>query len=143
MIEFRKAQASIEFIVSILFLILILIAMSFYMAGKNLEGSGIKAKLEAEKICFSISRIIDTASYSHGYYSEFSLPKTIGGFEYNLTIYNKSVEVDYLEHSCSSTIRVKNIFYGGSLAPFSLCGGTYSINNTDGILYITNLTLGC
>jgi uncharacterized protein (UPF0333 family) len=144
MMKLRKAQISVEFLTAIILLILVVIAMTYYIAEKTFESSSIKAKMEAEKICLDISNTINTASYSEGYYSEFNLPLTVSGFEYNLTIFNKTIGVDYTGHSCIANIRTQNIVYKGSFAPFSLCGGIYYINNVNGTVYIDNLSVtGC
>ena len=139
--RFRRAQVSVEFLTAIILLILVVIAMTYYIAEKSLESSSTKAKLEADKICLDIPNMVNTASYLEGYYGEFFLPLTVSGFQYNLTVFNKTIEVDYVGHSCIANIRTQNIIYKGSFAPFSLCGGTYSINNVNGTVYVSNLSM--
>ncbi len=139
-----RAQAGIEFIICVIFLITILIVLTIYSGSKQTEESNVKSKLESEKICWQISNLINTAMYAKGYYAEFSLPATIDGSSYNLSITNGSVMVDYNGHSCIYGIAVTNISFRSQLAPFSLCGGDFYINNTQDRVVINNRSIvGC
>jgi uncharacterized protein (UPF0333 family) len=139
-----KAQVGIEFMICIIFLIMIVVLLTVYSASKQNEETSIEAKLGSEKLCWQVSNIINTAMYAKGYYSEFSLPATIDGSAYNLSITNGTVMVDYNGHSCIYQITVTNISFRSQLAPFSLCGGDFYINNTQDRVVIGNRSVvGC
>ncbi|NYZ78653.1 hypothetical protein H0N99_00735 [Candidatus Micrarchaeota archaeon] len=139
-----RAQAGIEFTICIIFLIMIVTLLTIYTGSRQDEEFGIQAKLESEKLCWQVSNIINTAMYSKGYYTEFSLPATIGGSPYNVSITNGTVSVDYNGHSCIYQITVTNISFRSQPAPFSLCGGDFYVNNTQNGLVINNRSIvGC
>jgi uncharacterized protein (UPF0333 family) len=139
-----RAQAGIEFTICIIFLIMIIIIFTIYAGSKQTEEWNIKSKLESEKMCWQVSNLINTAMYSRGYYAEFSLPMKIDGSDYNLSITNNAVAMDYREHSCIYQITVTNISFGSKQTPFSLCGGDFYINNTDnGVIIGNRSAVGC
>lgn len=145
-----KAQAGIEFMICVAFLIMIMILLTIYSVGKQSEETSIEAKLGSEKICWQVSNLINTAMYARGYHAEFSLPAKINGLEYNLTVANNTVMVDYNGHSCIYGITVINISYKSSgfatPAPFYNLsgGGDFSIDNTDtGIVICNRSASGC
>ena len=133
-----SGQAAVEFMICILVLVFAMIIFSVYAGSKDFERSNAEAKLEADKLCWQISHLINTAMYSRGYYSEFSLPMKINGLDYNVSVSNNTVIVDYERHSCIYQIAVTNISFGTKKAPFSLCGGDFYINNTNNELFIYN-----
>lgn len=137
-------QAALEFMICVIFLVFVLIIFTVYAGGKDFEMWNAQSKLEAEKICWQLANLINTAMYSNGYYAEFSLPMKINGKEYNATVTNTAVIVDYERHSCVYGIAVTNITFRTKSAPFNLCGGDYYINNTDNSLFISNRSfVGC
>jgi hypothetical protein len=139
-----KAQAGIEFTICIIFLIIILTFLTVYYASKQSEDYSIESKIQSDELCWQLSNVINTAMYSNGYYAEFSLPAEIYGSNYNLTVTNGTVSADYRGSSCNYEIAVTNISFRGRPAPFSLCGGDFYINNTQGGLVINNRSaVGC
>lgn len=140
----RRAQAGIEFMICVIFLIMIVIVLTIYSGSRQTEESNIQAKLGSEQLCWQVSNMINTAMYSQGYYTEFSLPKTINGLPYNMSITNGTVSVDYNGHSCIYEIMVTNISFRSRPAPFNLCGGDFYVNNTPSGLVIGNRSVvGC
>ena len=139
-----RAQVALEFMICVMVLIFVMIVFTIYSSGKDSERWNAQSKMEAEKMCWQLSNLINTAMYSRGYYAEFSLPMKIEGIDYNLTITNKTVSVDYERHSCAYQISVTNISFKGTRAPFSLCGGDFYINNTNNEIFISNRgPVGC
>jgi uncharacterized protein (UPF0333 family) len=139
-----RAQAGIEFTICIIFLIMIVTMLTIYSAGKQTEEYNVESKLESQKICWQISNLINAAMYARGYYAEFNLPIKINGENYNLSINNGTVVVDYRGSSCIYEITVTNISFRGQPAPFNLCGGDFYINNTPNGLVINNRSaVGC
>jgi len=137
----RRAQIAVEFMICIIVLISVMIIFTIYAGSKDSERWNVQSKLEAEKMCWQLSNLVNTAMYSKGYYAEFSLPMKIEGEDYNLSITNKTVTVDYREHSCIYRISVTNISFGSKVAPFSLCGGDFYINNTENTIVIYNRSI--
>jgi hypothetical protein len=133
-----KAQAAVEFMICVIFLVFIIIVFTAYASGKEFERWNADSKMEAEKICWQLASLINTAMYTNGYYAEFQLPMKIDGKEYNVTVTNTTVIVDYEQHSCIYRIAVTEIRFRTKSAPFNLCGGQYYINNTDNKLFIYN-----
>lgn len=139
-----RAQAGIEFTICIIFLIMIITLLTIYARSMQNQESSIQSKLSSEGLCWQVSNTINTAMYSRGYYAQFSLPATIGGSPYNLSVTNGSVSVDYNGHSCIYGITVTNISFRSQPAPFILCGGNFYINNTNNGLVINNRSVvGC
>jgi len=144
----KKAQVAVEFMICILFLVAVMIVFTIYSWSKDSERRHVQSKLEAEKICWQLSNLINTAMYSKGYYAEFSLPMKIDGSSYNVSITNNTVVADYRGHSCIYQVTVTDISFKNSsmskTAPFCLCGGDFYINNTNDELFISNRgTIGC
>lgn len=146
----KRAQVGVEFTICIIFLIMIVVVLTIYSGSKQTEGFNIQSKLEAGKICWQISNLINTAMYAKGYYAEFSLPEKIDGSSYNLSISappNATVAVDYRGSSCIYEITVTKINYTNSgsstSAPFNLSGGgDFYINNTGNGIVICNRSAG-
>jgi len=139
-----KAQVALEFMICVLVLIMVMIFFTVYSGNKNAEGDNIHSKLEADKICWQVSNLINTAMYSKGYHAEFSLPLKIDGYDYYIGVTNGSIAVDYKGHSCIYQIAVTNISFRTQKAPFTICGGDYYINNTNDQLFIYNRSpVGC
>jgi hypothetical protein len=139
-----RAQEGIEFTICIIFLIMIVTLLTIYARSMQNQESSIQSKLDSEQLCWQVSNTINTAMYSIGYYSQFSLPASIEGSPYNLSVTNGTVSVDYNGHSCIYGISVTNISFRSQLAPFNLCGGNFYINNTQNGLVINNRSVvGC
>jgi uncharacterized protein (UPF0333 family) len=139
-----KAQVALEFMICIFILITVMTFFTIYSNSKNAEDQSMHSKLQADERCWQISNLINTAMYSRGYYAEFSLPLKMEGYNYNVSITNGTVAVDYRGASCIYEITVTNISFRSQRAPFSLCGGDYYINNTDNALFIYNRSpVGC
>ena len=139
-----KAQAALEFMICVLILVTVMIFFTIYSGDKSAEGRAMYSKLKADEICWKVSNIINTAMYSKGYYSEFSLPLQIDGEGYNISVTDGSVSVDYRGKSCIYGITTTNISFRSQPAPFSLCGGDYYINNTDNAVFVYNRSpVGC
>ncbi|MCX6777153.1 MAG: hypothetical protein NTY73_04280 [Candidatus Micrarchaeota archaeon] len=139
-----KAQVALEFMICVFVLITVMTFFTIYSGSKDREGQAMNSKLQAERICWQISSIINTAMYSKGYYAEFSLPLRIDGYDYTVSITNGSVAVDYRGASCIYEIVMTNISLRSQQAPFSLCGGDYYISNTNNALFIYNRSpVGC
>jgi len=139
-----KAQVALEFMICVFVLIVVMIFFTVYSGNKNAEGDNIHSKLEADRICWQVSNLINTAMYSKGYHAEFSLPLKIDGYDYYISVTNGSIAVDYKGHSCIYQIAVTNISFRTQKAPFTICGGDYYINNTNDQLFIYNRSpVGC
>jgi len=106
-----NAQASIELIITVGFMLLIFLMVSMLALQKTVESHSIKLFLDAKKVTGSFSDNINTiAGEGGGYYRYFSVPATIyGDREYNITVAQNSVEISGGDFAYSTLISSANV----------------------------------
>jgi len=106
-----RGQASVEF----LFLIgvLMMILAVFLWSDMSLQNKyyGIKTKVEAQKLCDEIAFEVNTAVRAgDGYKREFYMEKDFFGVsDFDISVGNYSVFIDWEKGSTTSSIIIKNI----------------------------------
>lgn len=131
-----KAQSSIEFVALFGVALAFFILLYLYLANDRLltaEGYG---ALEARSLARQVASILTSAGVSQGFYYEFSLPALVGGKQYNLTIANDSVWIDWARGSFVAEARPGTVRNSTSQAPFRLGPGNYFANNTAGTVWM-------
>lgn len=133
-------QSSVEFMACVMLLLLLFIIMQAYMFHKTLEGRERRVVVLGNVICKSLAERFTIAGYSEGYSGEFTIPASVEGLLFNVSIYEGTVTVDYGQHSCAESFRAVSVKYEGESAPFNLTSGRYRLNNTGGVLYIEKIS---
>ena len=107
----RKGQASIEMIMSIMFVLFILVIISLFASERNREADGIKLVIDAKRVATSLAdNINNIAIQGPGFYRYFSLPDTLYGVtEYNLSIYRDFLEISAQNFSWDTQTVSSNI----------------------------------
>ena len=131
-----KAQSSLEFVALFGVALAFFILLYLYLANDRLltaEGYG---ALEARALARQAASILTSAGVSQGSYYEFSLPALVGGKQYNLTVANDSVWMDWAGGSFVAEMRADLARNSTSATPFRLGPGNYFVNNTAGTVWV-------
>jgi len=139
MIMRGKAQSSVEFMAVIAAIIFIAAIAQVLIFSKYNEAWQLRAYLDSQDVCNSVSNELSLAGYSEGRSSYFTLPQDIAGGNYTLTVWNGIVTADYQGHACVGTYIVRSLKYGNSTPPFNMTGGRYRINTTAGLVTLEKM----
>lgn len=127
-----RGQASVEFM--FLIGVLMIILAVFLWSDMSLQNRlvGIKIKVEAQELCDKIAFEINTAVRAgDGYKREFHVEKNFFGVsDFDISVGNYSVFIDWRRGSASSSIIVKDI-------TGTITKGLNTIENKNGDIYVT------
>ncbi|MCX6694695.1 MAG: hypothetical protein NTU61_00145, partial [Candidatus Altiarchaeota archaeon] len=107
----EKAQAALEMIVSVVFLVLIFLVVAILALEKSTESSELKTYLDAKRIGESVKDNVNMISQQGpGYYKYFSVPEQIhGGYSYNLSFGSTGLDVVWGEPAWSTKLLTPNV----------------------------------
>ena len=89
----------------------------------------------AEDVCNDLGNAINTATYNgNGFSQTVTMPATLGGKAYNITVYSKTINIAWDAGDIFCQFRAKNITYGGEFPPFLLNISNYLVVNADGVI---------
>jgi len=127
-----KGQASVEFMVFICVLMVILSV--FLWSDMSLQNRiiGIKSNTEAKELCDSIAFEINTAARAgDGYKRDFFVKSSFfGALDFNVSVENYSVFIDWNGKSVSSSIIIQSVSGTGVVK------GMNTIENKDGVIHV-------
>jgi len=135
----RKAQSSVEVMVGIVVLIFIGMVAQLFIFEKTATSWQIRSHSACLDISNSVANGLNLAAYSEGSSTRFTIPNDLSNTPYNLTVYGDYVTVDYYGDSCLRRYTALSAVYNNSNPPFVLAGGTYRVNNTNGVLGIDKI----
>ena len=135
-----RAQFTIEFMITIGFLLTLFFLFQAYLwqkAGNGLDSASI---LEAKTIGAQLQNQFYAAQNSNGYASKILLADTLQNFPYVLTFYTSSIVLEWNNHTFESPITANSINCPScySRPPgYAISGpsGFYYVNNTNGVIW--------
>lgn len=123
-----KGQSSIEFLAMVAVSMLMLAALQSVMVQKQSKTYQFKNKQAAQKIAEYVSFQAEMALVQgDGYSRVFSIPEKIGGENYNFTLLNQTVYVEWSNQSAIQSSR-----YVGQKIERSSRKNVYRVLNKDG-----------
>lgn len=129
-----KAQISIEFMIGIMFLLVIYIAA---LSGFNtFANTNIIQNEAAKQVCYTVSSAISSADIGgSGFSMNESIPYSIGAsYDYSLSVLNKSVvDINWPNGFFSCSMITQNI------TSITMYAGKFSLNNINGTVYISSV----
>ena len=128
-------QVSTEFMIFVSILVVIMTIFLWSNTSMNYQAIGIKANAEAKKLCDRIAFEINSAvRIGNGYKRIFFVDENLYGISnFNISVSEYSVFIDWDEKSVSSSIIVKNI-------TGKITTGQNLIENKEGIINVTNIS---
>jgi hypothetical protein len=91
----------------------------------------------AKDVCSDLSTAINTATYNgNGFSHVISMPGTINGKGYNVTIYAETIHVSWQSGDIYCQFRANNITYAGGYPPINLTISPHKVSNVDGVVMI-------
>jgi len=133
-----KGQSTIETIVAIgVIFVFVFLLYQYSIYPRVDQSSRTQTLYLAETVCSDISSAIDTVTYNgNGFMEKVSLPYTLDGVPYNVTIYPSAVHLNWSDGNVYCPFRAKNITLGGKYPPLNLTFRDYVLNNSDGVVRI-------
>ncbi|MBI5636181.1 hypothetical protein HY993_04435 [Candidatus Micrarchaeota archaeon] len=130
-----RAQFTIEFMITIGFLLTMFFLFQAYLWQK--AGSGVDAASiqEAKAIGIELQNQFSAALNSEGYSSRILLPDTLQNYPYSLTIYNNSVVLEWKNYTFETPVAL-NSFNCPDCYPRS---GGYALSNPRGVFFVSNV----
>ena len=127
-----RGQSSVEFLVYISIAILIFTYVMWSTSSLQDQLNSIKTNVEAERLCNKIAFEVNSAVRSgDGYGRKFYVEKNIFGIsDFQISVGNYSVFIDWNKGSVSSSVIIKNI--NGVVDT-----GFNNIENINGEIYVT------
>jgi len=129
-----KAQISIEFMIGVMFLLVVYIAaISGFSTFAN---TNIIQDEAAKQVCYTVSSAISSADIGgSGFSMNESIPYKIGtSYEYSVTVLNKSnVDIDWPNGFFSCSMVTQNVTI------ITMYAGKFSLNNVNGTVYISTI----
>ena len=131
-----KGQAAIEFITYVSILTFILAVFLWSSTSLEKRKTGIKTMTEAENFCDNIAFEINSAVRSgDGYSRKFHVDDSFYGVSnFDISVNNYSVYMDWTNNSVSSSIIIKNLANTNTISP-----GFNFIENRGGDIYVTSI----
>ncbi|MEM3030486.1 MAG: hypothetical protein QXH27_02015 [Candidatus Micrarchaeia archaeon] len=134
-----RAQFSLEFIVSVVLVILLAFLLQLYALGRGMQAEEEAGVLGVRTACEEIAGFAHLAALSNGFRANLTLPALVNGQPYNATIHEELVTIDGNEH-CSAPIVARNVTRNGVAPPFQLTAGkTYRVSSSDGVVNFTQV----
>ncbi len=131
-----KSQSGLEFVALFAVALAFFILLYSYLLYEKDRASREYGASEARALAQGFASLLTTAGVSNGFYYEFSLPPLVGGAEYNLTVANDSVWIDWAQGSFVGELRAEAVRNSTSSPPFRLGAGDYFVNNTGGTVWV-------
>ncbi|MBI4399212.1 hypothetical protein HY570_00545 [Candidatus Micrarchaeota archaeon] len=132
-----KGQLTNEFVLLLFIFILAAIGLTVFAFQKTTEQNDLKQYIKLRDLCSEISTIINLATISNGYRSNFTLPPNIEGANYSVNVHNTSLSITVQNKTCISSLRALQIRNDTSSTPFMLVPGSqYQITNEDWVIII-------
>ncbi len=137
----RKGQVSPDYLVTIIFLGLIVFVVLAAFGRSDAQAFQVIERVSAKGIAETVAKAIEsTAIMGDGSFKEITLEGTIlGGKSYNMTIRGNAVLVRWGDRDYAarfSTANVNGSYYNGS--EVYLQPGGIMLNNTNGTVFISN-----
>ena len=128
-------QVSTEFMIFMSILVVIMIIFLYSNTSMSYQAIGVKSNTEAKKLCDRIAFEINSAArIGDGYKRNFYVDENLYGISnFNISVSEYSVFIDWDEKSVSSSIIVKNI-------TGKITTGQNLIENKEGIINVTNIS---
>lgn len=130
----RSAQGSVEFMVIISIVGLIFIVVLFIITQKWQESNDFMTFIDAKKVANTLSTNINNlAQQGHGYWRSFYLPPRVNGYDYNISVTENNVLVEWQDQNYVMPIVTKKVDV------ISLTKGDYNcVMNVNETVYITD-----
>lgn len=134
----RKAQTTIETMVAVgVVLTFILLLYTFIIYPRMQESNYAQAYYLAKSTCTDLSTMINTVAFNgNGFSEKISLPKTLFGTSYTITITDTLVNLAWDRGIVYCQYRARNVSYKKQLPPFNLPPASYVLNNSYGVVTI-------
>ena len=126
-----KAQASFEFLSSVIVVAVVLVAVFSAFYTKIFSAGATTDEQSLSLVCASLAEKINSADYyGNGFEFSTSLPQKIGTKNYTITAQNSTLQCTMQSSSSIQTITAKNLTNGTALPPFRIFSGSRSIKNS-------------
>ncbi|HLE07626.1 MAG TPA: hypothetical protein VI933_03300 [archaeon] len=126
-----KAQASFEFLSSVIVVAVVLLAVFSAFYSKFFEAGISTDEQSLTTLCYSLAEKINAVDYyGTGFEFSASLPQKIGTKIYTITAQNLSLQCTMQRFSSLQTITAKNLTNGTAYPPFEIFSGSRSIKNS-------------
>jgi len=134
----RKAQTTLETMMAIgVILVFVLLLYNFVLYPRIQQSNYAQTYYLARSTCTDLSNAINTAAYSgNGFSERVLLPQRLYGTQYNITIREALVQLNWTNGNVYCQYRAKNVSYNGNLPPFNLPKASYVLNNSNGVVKI-------
>lgn len=136
----KKAQFTIEFMITIGFLLTMFFFFQAYLwqkAGNGLDAASIQ---EAKAIGTQLQNQFYAAQNNNGYSARVLLPDTFQNFPYILTLYTSSIVLEWNNHTYEAPVTASSISCPSCYSrppgyAVSNPVGYYYVNNTEGVIW--------
>ncbi len=126
-----KAQASFEFLSSVIVVAVVLLAVFSAFYSKFFQAGVSEDEQSLATLCSSLAEKINAVDYyGAGFEFSISLPQKIGTKIYIITAQNLSLQCTVQKFSSLQTITAKNLTNGTAYPPFEISSGKHSIKNS-------------
>jgi hypothetical protein len=134
----KNGQASIETIISMGFVLIFILLFYTFLVNPRMQQSNLmQNRYSAQNICDDLSDAITLVAYNaNGYTQKVSLPATLRGAQYNITVYPTLLSLEWAKNSLFCSFAAKNITYSGKFPPFTLDLTEHLLNNSNGVVKI-------
>jgi len=111
-----KGQASLEFMATVVLLMLVFAGVYEGVAAQQVRTAETQVQLQAASTADRIGYELDLAlAEGDGFYRTIQLPSTIGGADYNVSVANGTVRLDWYRSTVFSTTAVPAVI--GEIGP--------------------------
>lgn len=118
-------------------LVFVLLLYNFVLYPRIQQSNYAQTLYLAKSTCTDLSNAINTVAYSgNGFNQMVIVPQKLYGISYTLIITATLVQLSWSNGNVYCQYRAKNVSYKGSLPPFTLPTGSYTLNNSQGVVKI-------
>lgn len=134
----NRGQSTIETIFSIgVVLIFVFLLYAFLIYPRIDQSDSLQKTHIAQSICGDLRNAINTVAYNgNGFTTALSLPPTVSGSNYTITVYSRTIDFSWDGKSIYCQYRARNVSFAGSYPPFTISSKRLSLNNSNGVVKI-------
>src|SRR3989344_1512847 len=126
-----KAQASSEFLYSVMFLAVVLVFVYAVFYSEIIQAAASADEQSLALLCSSLAEKINSVDYyGAGFEFSTSLPQKIGAKNYTITAQSAYLQCELKSYSYTQTITAKNFTNGTAAPPFNIPPGARLIKNS-------------
>jgi len=115
----------------------VLLLYNFVLYPRMQESNYAQTYYLARSTCTDLSDAINTVAYNgNGFSEKVLLPQRLYGVQYNITVRETLVQLNWTNGNVYCQYRAKNVSYNSNLPPFVLTLTSHLLNNSQGVVKI-------